>query len=86
MHLTGTALAATVLGVGGLTWYNSATLHRLEQSLSSQEVLSATFQRVYAREVNDGDEYIASVWQRIRDPLKMALETQGLQSIPPVSA
>ena len=49
------------------------------------EELSATFQRVYAREVNDGDEYLASVWQRIRDPLKMALESQGLQSLVAVS-
>ena len=40
---------------------------------------------MYASEVNDGDEYIASLWQRIRDPLKMSLETLGLQSIPQVS-
>lgn len=85
LHLTGAAVGVTVLGVGGLSWYNTATLQRIEHRLTSTEELAATFQRVYAREVNDGDEYIASVWQRIRDPLKMALETQGLQSIPQVS-
>jgi hypothetical protein len=85
LHMTGGVVAMTILGVGGLSWYNSARLQGIEQKLTSVEELSATFQRVYAREVNDGDEYLASVWQRIRDPLKMALESQGLQSLVSVS-
>lgn len=86
MHFTGGVIATTVLGVGGLSWYNSLQLKAAEERLTSPAELSASFQRVYAREVNDADEYIASVWQRIRDPLKMALETEGLQQVPAVSA
>jgi hypothetical protein len=85
LHMTGGVVAMTILGVGGLSWYNAARLRGMEEKLTSVEELSATFQRVYAREVNDGDEYLASVWQRIRDPLKMALESQGLQSLVAVS-
>lgn len=86
MQFTGGVVAATVLGVGGLSWYNSLQLKAAEASLVSPEELSASFQRVYAREVNDADEYTSSVWQRIRDPLKMQLEAQGLQQVPAVSA
>jgi hypothetical protein len=86
LHMTGGVVAMTILGVGGLSWYNSgADLQGIEQKLTSVEELSATFQRVYAREVNDGDEYLASVWQHLRDPLKMALKSQGLQSLVSVS-
>jgi hypothetical protein len=86
MQFTGGIVAATVLGVGGLSWYNSLQLQAAERNLVSPEELSASFQRVYAREVHDADEYTSSVWQRIRDPLKMQLEAQGLQQVSVVSA
>jgi hypothetical protein len=85
IHLTGSVVASTILGVGGLSLYHSVQLKQVEESMMSDHELSARFQRVYAREIKEGDEYVASVWQRIREPLKMALEMQGLHGIPPVS-
>jgi hypothetical protein len=85
IHLTGGVVATTILGVGGLSWYHSVQLKQLEETLTSHHELSTRFQRLYAREIKEGDEYVASVWQRIREPLKMALEMQGLNAIPSVS-
>jgi hypothetical protein len=85
LHLTGGAVATTILGVGGLSWYHSVQLTRVEENITSYHELSAGFQRLYAREIKEGDEYVASVWQRIREPLKMALEMQGLRGIPAIS-
>jgi hypothetical protein len=42
------------------------------------EELSAAFQRVKAREIAEGDEYTAAVWQRVRGPLQQALQQQEL--------
>lgn len=86
LHFTGGALSATILGVGGLMWYNSIQLKSVERNLMTTEELSAAFQREFSREVlNDADEYVASVWQRIKGPLQLSLEARGLQQIPQVS-
>lgn len=86
LHFTGGVLSATILGVGGLMWYNSLQLKAVERNLMTTEELSAAFQREFSREVlNDADEYVASVWQRIRGPLQLSLEARGLQQIPQVS-
>ena len=86
LHFTGGVVAATVLGVGGLSWFNASKLKETEEMLCKPEELSAAFQRSYAREVSEADEYTASTWQRVRDPLRMTLQTVGLSGVPTVSA
>jgi hypothetical protein len=87
LHLSGISLMATILGVGGLTWYNSAQLQQYESYLTTPEELSAAFQRTHARQVlQEADEYTASVWQRIQPNLMAALKGQGLQNIPIATA
>ena len=85
MEFTGGVVAATVLGVGGLTWFNGAKMRVLETQLTSAEELSASFQRTHAREVSEADEFTASLWQRIRDPLRLSLQSLGLSNVPSVS-
>mmetsp|Transcript_23845 Transcript_23845/g.51523 ORF Transcript_23845/g.51523 Transcript_23845/m.51523 type:complete len:599 (+) Transcript_23845:271-2067(+) len=77
-QFTGGVVAATVMGVGGMHWFNSSKLKDVEEQLLSAEELSASFQRTHPQEVNDADEYYASVWQRIRDPLRLNLTRTGL--------
>ncbi|KAL3811230.1 hypothetical protein ACHAXA_008989 [Cyclostephanos tholiformis] len=83
-QLTGGVVAATVLGVGGLRWFNSAKLKVTEEQLLSAEELGASFQRTHPQEVSEADEYYASVWQRIRDPMRLNLLRTGLADFPAV--
>ena len=83
-QFTGGVIAATVLGVGGMRWFNSSKLKDVEEQLLSVEELSASFQRTHSQEVNDADEYYASVWQRIRGPLRLSLSRTGLGDFPSV--
>eukprot|EP01082_Thalassiosira_pseudonana_P001643 g654.t1 g654 contig10:468782-470630(-) len=83
-QFTGGVVAATVVGVGGLRWFNSSKLKDAEEQLLSVEELSASFQRTHPREVNEADEFYASVWQRVRDPLKLSLWRTGLSDFPAV--
>jgi hypothetical protein len=85
MEFTGGVVAATVLGVGGLSWFNRSKMQVVEKQLVSPEELSASFQRTHAREVSEADEFTGSVWQRIRDPLRLSLESVGLANLPSVS-
>ncbi|KAL3798428.1 hypothetical protein HJC23_005081 [Cyclotella cryptica] len=83
-QFTGGVVAATVLGVGGLRWFNSSKLKDVEEQLLSVEELSASFQRTHPREVSEADEFYASVWQRVRDPLRLSLWRTGLADFPAV--
>ncbi len=73
--IQGGILGTSILGIGGLTWYHQTYLTRVQEDLVSLESLSASFQRTHARQVQDADEYVASIWQRIRRPLSTSLTT-----------
>ena len=70
----GGVLATSVVGVGSLLWYHQHYLKRLQEDIASPESLSSSFRRTHARQVQDADEFIASLWQRTRDPLQTALQ------------
>jgi len=84
-QFSGGVVAATVLGVGGMRWFNASKLKDAEEQLLSAEELSASFQRTHPQEVSDADEYYASVWQRTRDPLRLSLWRTGLADFPAVT-
>lgn len=72
--LQGGVVGASVLGVGGLFWYDQSYLRRLQEELTTPESLSSSFQRTHARQVQDADEFIASLWQRVRVSIRTALQ------------
>lgn len=83
-QFTGGVAAATVLGVGGMHWFNSSKLKDVEEQLLSVEELSASFQRTHPQEVSEADEFYASVWQRVRDPMRLSMWRTGLADYPAV--
>lgn len=85
MEFTGGVMAATVLGVGGLTWFNRSKLSAVERQLLTAEELSASYQRTHAREVSEDDQFANSMWQRISVPLRLSLQSIGLQNVPTIS-
>lgn len=86
LQVTGGVLAATVVALGGSVWYQSKLLDEWERQASSPEELSAAFQRTYSRQVSDGDEYVAALWQRVRDPIRTALLQVGIGQLLKVSS
>jgi hypothetical protein len=75
--LLGSVVAMSILGVGGLSWYNSVKLRAHEKEIASTDGLSASFQNCHRREIREADEYVASLWQRIREPLHSSIEQMG---------
>ncbi len=85
LQFTGGVVAATVIGVGGMHWFNSSKLKDVEEQLTSIEELSASFQRTHPQEVSEADEFYSAIWARIRDPLRLSLWRNGLSDFPSVS-
>jgi len=71
--IQGGVLGTSIVGSGGLIWYHQIYLNRVQEDLSSIESLSASFQRTHARQIQDGDEYVANIWQRVRRSLGASL-------------
>ena len=86
LQFTGGVVSATILGVGGMKWFNESKLKESEHQLLTTEELSATFQRTHSREISDADEFTSSLWQRTRDPIKTSLSSIGLSNIEKVGA
>jgi hypothetical protein len=70
----GGVLGTSIIGVGGLVWYHQHFLRSLQQEMTSMDSLSASFQRTHARHVQDADEFVASLFTRLRDPLQRSLQ------------
>ncbi|CAM9136168.1 unnamed protein product [Discosporangium mesarthrocarpum] len=73
--------AVTVIGAGGLQYTNSKALVAKEADMLSVEGLNHFFNKSYARELAEGDEFIAAVWTRIRDGLQLTLSTLGIDGV-----
>jgi len=86
MEFTGGLLSMTIVGVGGLRLFNNTKISEAEAQLITSEELSISFQRTYSREIADADEFVANVWQRIREPLKMSLKSFGLANFPSIGS
>jgi len=69
----GGVLGTSIIGVGGLIWYHQSHLTHVQEDLLSLESMSASFQRTHPRQVQDGDEFVANIWQRVRGSLRAAL-------------
>lgn len=85
--LQGGTFGTSVLGLGGLFWYNQSYLRRLQEDLTTTESLSSSFQRTHARQIQDADEFTASLWQRVRKSLQAALQNafESSTGLPTVS-
>lgn len=85
LEFTGGVVSATILGVGGMKWFNDTRLKDSERQLLTSEELTASFQRTHAREISEADEFTSSLWQRIKDPVKSSLTTVGLKNVEKVT-
>lgn len=84
-------LGAALGGIGmlgglGLGIYNGNKLDVEERRILSGEGLNETFRRVYSRQIGEHDEFTASFWTRVKDPLRVNLRAIGLDSAEDVSS
>lgn len=77
----GAMTATSMVVTAGLTWYHGLQLKEWHAQAMTSEELSAAFQRAKSREIAEGDEYTAAVWQRVRGPLQQALQQQELLKV-----
>ncbi|EWM27210.1 rme1-like gtpase atpase without a c-terminal eh domain protein [Nannochloropsis gaditana] len=86
-----TILAFSVLyalGAGGFVYANEKMLKEHAAVLASPEGLRLIFERLYARPVMEGDEFVNSLWKRTFPSLQIMLNTQvgrDLGKLPKVS-
>ena len=73
--------AAGTLGSALLFYLSSQRLEALARDLVGPERIEATFRRLYARRLADKDEYVQSLWARVRDHLKLGLSAAELQAM-----
>eukprot|EP00590_Aulacoseira_subarctica_P009162 CAMPEP_0172417028 /NCGR_PEP_ID=MMETSP1064-20121228/3544_1 /TAXON_ID=202472 /ORGANISM="Aulacoseira subarctica , Strain CCAP 1002/5" /LENGTH=449 /DNA_ID=CAMNT_0013155099 /DNA_START=229 /DNA_END=1578 /DNA_ORIENTATION=- len=78
-------VAATMASCGGMVWFSNSQLKEYAKSLNSPEGLSSAFQRTHMNEIRNADEYTTNVWQRVRDHLRVGLESFGLDNVPAIS-
>lgn len=64
-------------GSGGFLYYNGKVLGEHETAMASPEGLRRVFERLYARQVLEGDAFVTSLWKRTYQSLQMVVDTQG---------
>ncbi|GMI40916.1 hypothetical protein TrCOL_g5614 [Triparma columacea] len=72
---------AGVLGGGGLGVVNGRKVEDEEMRLVTEEGLGECFRRTYSRRVSEGDEELASCWERVRGGLRDNLKAVGLENL-----
>mmetsp|Transcript_22551 Transcript_22551/g.52026 ORF Transcript_22551/g.52026 Transcript_22551/m.52026 type:complete len:223 (-) Transcript_22551:374-1042(-) len=87
LEFAGGVVGVTVLGVGGLSWFQSVQRKEYQDMLTTPEALNTAFRRCYAREITEADEFTASVWQRVKESVQLSLQSMGsLDNVPSVGS
>ncbi len=84
------AAAGGILGLGlmssvGLHIYNNRRIVSEGERLLGDGLVD-TFTRTHARQISEGDEFTASLWARIREPLRINLKAQGIENLPSIGS
>lgn len=83
--MAGSALAGTVF-TAGLYWWQTKSLDDFARELVSDEVVEATFRKIYARRIAEKDEFTMAMWKRVHEHLKLGLSGSELQELNLISS
>ena len=81
MSMAVAAVATTT--VVATWWYHGQQLQAWREQSYQRDELFQTFCQTHARAIQEGDEYVAAIWQRIRPAVRLALQQQA--NLPRVS-
>lgn len=59
-------------------WWQSSALTDLSNQLTRPENFEATFRKLYGRELADNDEYVTSLWIRVKEHLKVGIHAEDV--------
>jgi len=85
VQVSGSALGLTVAGTAMMQYLNLKNLKDMKEELSSDDGLTKAFKQTYTREIAEADEFIASIWQRVKESLKLGISAIGVENLPSVS-
>jgi hypothetical protein len=80
----------TVLGGVGATgaamtglflWWQSNSLTDMSNQLTRPESFETSFRRLYGRELADNDEYVTSLWIRVKEHLKVGIHAEDVVTL-----
>jgi hypothetical protein len=72
----------TLIGSGVGAYLASKHLARVTDKLIEGSGLDEAFRRTHFLQLAEGDAFVAQLWERTRAPLRTALRTLGIKSIP----
>lgn len=76
----------SVLGAAGAYYLGQRRLRALSQHMFSSEGLDAAFRARHMVSIAQKDEFIVSLWDRVKPQLQVALRTMGPRGLPKVTS
>lgn len=78
--------AFTAIGAVGLQVQSNKLMRSLRDVLISDASLNDVFKLQYGREIADGDEFVLSLWKRVKPQLQLSIQTLGIDNVPKIKA
>lgn len=69
----------------GLYVWGSQNLQKKVVEMRSDDYLDSQFKKAFIRELVDGDEFLSSLWLRVRPRIQNTLSTIGIQNVKKLS-
>jgi hypothetical protein len=85
MNAIGVSGFIGVFASSGLFWYQSKSIESYSKELCEVSSLENTFKNLYARRINEKDEFTMTLWTRVRDHLRIGFSYTDLQSVDKLS-
>jgi len=76
--------ASAIAGAAGVYVYGNHMLMKKGLDLKSDAFLDELFRRIYVHEIANQDQFLQSLWVRVKPHIKSALETVGIANMPRV--
>eukprot|EP00514_Thraustochytrium_sp_LLF1b_P013646 CAMPEP_0184548036 /NCGR_PEP_ID=MMETSP0199_2-20130426/5954_1 /TAXON_ID=1112570 /ORGANISM="Thraustochytrium sp., Strain LLF1b" /LENGTH=548 /DNA_ID=CAMNT_0026942605 /DNA_START=41 /DNA_END=1687 /DNA_ORIENTATION=- len=78
--------ASSLAGAAGVYLYGNVQLEAKAKEMASDAFLEALFQRIFVREIAERDEFVLSLWHRVKMQLKSTIDTVGVPNLTRVAA
>eukprot|EP00512_Aurantiochytrium_limacinum_P012957 CAMPEP_0171580092 /NCGR_PEP_ID=MMETSP0961-20121227/8849_1 /TAXON_ID=87120 /ORGANISM="Aurantiochytrium limacinum, Strain ATCCMYA-1381" /LENGTH=538 /DNA_ID=CAMNT_0012136737 /DNA_START=39 /DNA_END=1655 /DNA_ORIENTATION=- len=80
-----TLSASSLAGAAGVYLWGNHILQQKAARMVEDTFLDELFRRMYVKELADRDQFVESLWIRVRPHLKSALQTLGVANLPRVT-
>mmetsp|Transcript_8637 Transcript_8637/g.13600 ORF Transcript_8637/g.13600 Transcript_8637/m.13600 type:complete len:580 (+) Transcript_8637:2-1741(+) len=76
-----TITGSSIAGATGVYLFGNHQLQDKAKEMATDAYLENLFRRIYIRELAEGDEFVPSLWVRVKLHLKSAIETLGVPNL-----